>query len=127
MTVREDRFGNVVQASRPATGQVLAVGAASVPSAAFAVNKDRPVRSGTGGTQPSTANNTRHVRLVGTVSCWVAFSSTIGTAPVAARQNASSMFLPAGLPEYFWVRQGEQIAVIQDATGGFLYITELDN
>ena len=124
MTVREDRFGNVVQASRPYSSQALAIGAASVQSAPFSVSKDRPVRNATGGSQPSSqANNTRHVRIVDTVASWIAF----GTAPVAALRSVTSMFLPAGLPEYFWVRQGEQIAVIQDATGGFLYITELDN
>lgn len=123
MTVREDRFGNVVQASRPFSSQALPVGAASILSVAFAVNKDRPVRDSRGGTQPTTGNNTRHIRLVGTVSCWVSF----GTNPVAAIRSTNSMFLPAGLPEYFWVRQGEQLAVIQDATAGFLYITELDN
>jgi hypothetical protein len=35
------------------------------------------------------------------------------------------MFIPAGLPEYFWVVPGEQIGVIQDTGVGFLYITEL--
>lgn len=126
MTVREDRFGNVVQASRPTSTQTLAVGAASVVSAAFAVNQDRPTRLDDGQVQTTTSstNHTRHVRLVGTVSCWVSF----GNPPNAAvRQGTSSMFLPAGLPEYFWVSVGEQIAVIQDATGGFLYITELTN
>ena len=124
MTVREDRFGNVVQASRPFSSQSLAVGATSVVSVAFAVNKDRPARNILGGTQTDLVNNTRHVRLVATVPCWVSF----GSPPVAALvRGPSAMFLPAGLPEYFWVRQGEQIAVIQDATGGFLYITELHN
>ena len=124
MTVREDRFGNVVQASRPFSSQSLAVGATSVVSAAFAVNKDRPIRNLTGATQNDVTNNTRHVRLVATVACWVSF----GSPPVAALvRGPAAMFLPAGLPEYFWVRQGEQIAVIQDATAGFLYITELHN
>lgn len=123
MTVREDRHGNVVQASRPFSSQALNVGAASIQSAPFAVNKDRPIRNATGAVQATATNNTRHVRVVGTVASWIAF----GTAPVAAIRSPTSMFLPAGLPEYFWVRQGEQIAVIQDATGGFLYITELEN
>jgi hypothetical protein len=127
MTVREDRFGNVVQASRPSLGQVVAAGVGSAVSAAFQANKNRPERNDTGGTQGPSVNNTRHVRLVATVPCWVAFTVTIGTAPVAVRLGSGSMFLPAGLPEYFWVRQGEQIAAIADAAAGSLYITELDN
>lgn len=126
MTVREDRFGNVVQASRPYKSQSLAIGAASVLSAAFAQSKDRPVINRDGGaqaTQDVTGNNTRHVRVVCTTAAWVAF----GTAPVAVAKGTSSMFMPAGLPEYFWVRVGEQIAVIQDAAAGFCYITELTN
>ena len=123
MTIREDRHGNVVQASRPYSSQALAVGAASVQSAVFAVNKDRPVRHSEGRSQGDTGNHTRHVRVVATNACWIAF----GVSPVAAVRSVTSMFLPAGLPEYFWVLPGEQIAVIQDAVGGFLYITELYN
>jgi len=124
MTIRRDRFGNTVQASRPYSSQALAVGAASVLCAPFSANKDRPVRNASGGPQPtSQANDTRHIRVVGTVASWISF----GVSPVAALRSTSSIFLPAGLPEYFWVKQGEQLAVIQDSTGGFLYITELDN
>jgi len=123
VTVREDRFGNVVQASRPFSSQALAVGAASVQSAAFSVNKDRPIRNATGAVQNDVTNMTRHVRVVATNACWISF----GVSPVAAVRSVNSMFMPAGLPEYFWVRSGEQIAVIQDAVGGFLYITELHN
>jgi hypothetical protein len=125
MTVREDRFGFVVQASRPQNTQVLAVGAASVLSQPFAVNQDRPSRASDGNPQPSTLNNTRHIRIVCTVSAWVSFGTN--PAPVAVRQGTSSMYMPAGLPEYFWVVAGESVAVIQDTTGGFCYITELTN
>lgn len=123
MTLREDRFGNVVQASRPFSSQAVAVGPASVLMAPFAVNKDRPVRNTSGVVQSTLGNNTRHIRCVGTVSCWVAF----GVNPVAALRGPNSMFIPAGLPEYFWVRSGEQLAVIQDSAAGFFYVTELDN
>jgi hypothetical protein len=123
MTVRQDRFGNVVQASRPFSSQVLAIGAGNAASAPFAVNKDRPTRDILGNVQSDLLNNTRHVRLVATSACWVSF----GNAPTAVRLGSASMFMPAGLPEYFWVRQGEQIAVTQDAVGGSLYITELHN
>jgi hypothetical protein len=125
MTIREDRFGNAVQASRPELSQVLAVGAGSVASAPFAVNLDRPQRQTDGTVQSSITqlNHTRHVRIVCTVPAWVSF----GVAPIAARLAPTSMFMPAGLPEYFWVAVGEQIAVTQDATAGSCYITELTN
>lgn len=124
MTVREDRFGNVVQASRPFTSQALAIGAASVLAVPFQVNKARPQMNTEGVTNPiSQLNNTRHIRVVCTTAAWISF----GIAPVAAVRSVNSMFMPAGLPEYFWVIQGEQIAVIQDAAAGFCYITELYN
>lgn len=123
MTVREDRFGNVVQASRPFSSQAMTITAVSQQSALFSVNKDRPIRNTTGAVQNDVTNMTRHVRLVATVNCWVAF----GNNPVAGVRSPLAMYLPAGLPEYFWVRSGEQIAVIQDSVGGFFYITELHN
>jgi hypothetical protein len=124
MTVRNDRHGNTVQAARPYTSQSVAVGAASVLSTAFATNLDRPQREQYGGAQfAGTVNQTAHVRVVATVPCWIAF----GTGAVAVVRAANSVYLPAGLPEYFWVVPGEQIAVIQDSGGGFLYISEMQN
>jgi len=123
MTIREDRHGNAVQASRPFSSQAVAVGPASVLLAPFAVNQDRPVRADDGSTQPVTNNHTRHIRVVSTVACWISF----GTNPVAALRSTSSMYMPAGLPEYFWVTVGEQLAVIQDSAAGFLYVSELTN
>lgn len=124
MTVRQDRFGNVVQASRPSLGQVLAIGVGANTSAPFAINQDRPLRDSEGNSQPTNQQNqTRHVRVVCTAPAWISF----GTSPTAIRQDSASMFMPAGLPEYFWVQLGERLSVIQDATGGFCYITELTN
>jgi hypothetical protein len=124
MTIREDRHGLAVQASRPYSSQSVAIGSASVLSAPLSISQDRPQRESEGGAQfLGQPNHTRHVRIVATAACWVAF----GTAPIAVLRAANSMYLPAGLPEYFWVQAGEQIAVIQDAAAGFLYITELTN
>lgn len=128
MTIREDKYGNAVQASRPGLGQVLAAGAGSVVSVPFAAgNQSVNRRLDTGVAITGQPPRTSHVRLVATVPVWVSFTQTTGVAPVAARLATTSMFLPAGLPEYFWVRRGEQIAVTQDATAGSLYITELAN
>ena len=121
MTIREDKYGNAVQASRPGVSQSLAVGAASVSSTTFAAGNQVTNRRQDTGAVVTPSTLTQHVRLIATVPCWVSF----GTAPVAAVRAGGSMFIPAGLPEYFWVRRGERIAVIQDATAGFLYITEL--
>lgn len=124
MTIREDRHGLAVQASRPYSSQSVATSGVSALSAVFSINQDRPQRDAEGGVQSSTQlNHTRHVRLVATTPCWVSF----GTAPIAVARATASMYLPAGLPEYFWVATGEQIAVIQDSAAGFLYISELTN
>src|SRR5262245_4081815 len=122
MTVRRDRYGGVVQASRPERTTSLAVGAASQLAPTFANNRrvvSAPKQDD--GTTYTPLVQTTHVRIVSTVACWLAF----GTSPVAAVRSVGSMFLPASLPEYFWVKPGEQVAVIQDNVGGFCYITEL--
>jgi len=121
MTIREDKYGNAVQASRPGVSQSLAVGATSVSSTTFAAGNQATNRRQDTGAVVTPSTLTQHVRLIATTQCWVSF----GTTPAAVAKGSTSMFLPAGLPEYFWVRRGERIAVIQDATAGFLYITEL--
>lgn len=60
------------------------------------------------------------LRLFSTVDCWIAF----GSAPTAVAEAAGSMFLPAGIVEYFERKEGEKLAVIQSSTTGKLYITE---
>ena len=121
MTIREDKYGNAVQASRPGVSQAIAVGATNVISATFATGNQGVNRRQDTGVVVAPSVYTQHVRLVATVPCWVSF----GTSPVAGVRGVNSMFIPAGLPEYFWVRRGERISVTQDATAGFLYITEL--
>lgn len=90
------------QCVSPSTSQVLAVGASSVQSAL-----------------PQTGVTI--VRLFSTADCFVAFGSN----PVAVIDGTSSMFLPAGIVEYFEIRIDEKLAVISaNATTGKLYITE---
>jgi len=60
------------------------------------------------------------VRLFSTVDAWVSFGSN----PTAVAEGATSMFLPAGIVEYFEIRADEKIAVIQNSTSGKLYLTE---
>lgn len=105
MTIKRDSGGLEVQAGTPFLSQSVAIGGSSTASAAFNAQ-------------------TAHVRLVASASCWVSF----GNPPAAAvARGASSMFVPANLPEYFWVATAAQIAVIQDSAAGFLYVTELAN
>ena len=122
MTIKVDQQGLTVQAARPFSSQTLAIGAASVPSAALSTGPTETYRQDRTGPQ-ATPNNTNHVRLVATSNCWVAF----GAAPVAVASGAGSIYLPAFTPEYFWVYPGEKIAVIQDAGAGNLNIAELVN
>lgn len=86
----------------PGSGQTLALGGASVPSAAL-------------------TGHTRAVRLCSTGDCFVEFGG-VGQTPVAAA--ATSMFLAAYSPEYFEVSENSIVAVIQSgAATGNLYIT----
>ena len=123
MTVKQDQHGLAVQAARPFLSQNLVIGAASVASLAFQTIASAGGYADTGIPQDVTRNNTTHIRVVSTSACWIAF----GAAPVAVSSGAASIFLPAGLPEYFWVLPGEKIAVIQDSAAGVLNIAELDN
>jgi len=56
------------------------------------------------------------VRLLATTDCHVA----LGPNPAA---DATSLFLPANMPEYFACVGTDTVSVIQDAAAGTLYIT----
>lgn len=58
------------------------------------------------------------LRIVSTVNCHLAF----GPAPIA---STSSMFLPAGVVEYFQRKPGCVVSVIQSATAGIVYISSM--
>lgn len=123
MTIKSDQHGFEVQAARPFTSQSLVIGAASVPSTAFSTIPTMGTYSDAGIPAEVLKNNTTHVRVVATSACWIAF----GAAPVAVASGVGSIYLPPGVPEYFWVLPGEKIAVIQDTAAGVLNIAELDN
>lgn len=119
MTIKLDEYGLAVQAARPVSSQTIVFTATNSVSTTFAAGptsvydqQGRPVR---------TPNNTQHVRCVATSGCWIAF----GNAPVAAIGVSPAIYLPAGVPEYFWVGPGDRIAVVQDSAGGSLNIAEL--
>ena len=58
------------------------------------------------------------VRVVLTTAGHIA----IGAAPTATTSN---VYMPAGIPEYFQVREGEKVSAIQVASGGNLHVTEM--
>lgn len=79
-----------------ANGQVVAVGAASVASAAFDTTNDRIVMVGV------------------TSTTWI----TVGTAPVATKGAGSIPINAGALPTPVYVPTGMAIAVLQDSAGG---------
>jgi hypothetical protein len=123
MTVKRDRYGDVIQAARPSISQTVAIGAASASSAAFTVGTigfygDAGAYAGGSGT-PNTPPTTQHVRLCSTVDCFVLF----GPSPQTVTAT-NGMFLPASSPEYFWINPGDIVAVIQSTAAGSLFISE---
>lgn len=57
------------------------------------------------------------VRVIATTACFLKFGAT----PVA---TTSDMYLPADVPEYFFISSGSKISAIRSATSGNLYITK---
>lgn len=120
MTIKSDIHGLAVQAARPFSTQVMSVTSSSAQSAAFQ-NSD-PGRYSASDNTPLPTNKTLHIRLCSTADCWIAF----GANPTAST-GAGSLLLPASVPEYFWVKPGEKIAVIRSSADGVLSIAELVN
>lgn len=102
IAARGDGFQNgMFQVISPGISQVLTVNSGSVTAASF-------------------SSGVSIIRLFSTVDAWISF----GSAPVAIAENANSMFLPGGIVEYFEIKSGETLAVIQSVSSGKLYITE---
>jgi hypothetical protein len=83
------------------TSDVVAYTSSSVQSAAFGAN-------------------THEIRVVCTSNAWI----NIGDDPTASAADGS-IYMPAGLVEYFHVTPGQQVAVIQDSAGGNLCVGEM--
>jgi hypothetical protein len=84
---------------------------------------ERPLGAGekvtTSGTSAQSAvmpANTSMVRVVASAACYLAY----GADPTAV--NTGAMYMPAGLVEYFAIKPGEKLAVIQDSAAGTLYV-----
>lgn len=74
----------------------------------------------TPGTSSAVGSQTYAVKLVATTACHVKISAA-GTAAAA-----TDSYIAANAPaEYVCVTPGDKVSVIQDASGGNLYVTEL--
>lgn len=94
----EDDESRPVPAIFPGAASKVLIGAASAQSGAF-------------------GSSTGLIRIACSVGCFIA----IGANPVA---DSNSLFLPAGMVEYFGVSPGQKIAVIQNTEAGFLSVVE---
>ena len=97
----KDRNGAQIQALGIGAVQNVAIGAASVQSAAV-------------------SSSTRIVRVASTVDCWI----IEGASPTVSATTGA--FLPSGAPEYIRINPGDKIAVIQASGAGSLNIVECD-
>lgn len=57
------------------------------------------------------------IRVVCTANAWI----NIGDSPTATAGDGS-MYMPAGVVEYFHVSPGQKVAAIQDSSGGNLCV-----
>jgi len=114
----------MVQASRPATTQNITTSGSSQQSAVFAQGPTG-FNYNPDGTPTTQANNTTHIRVVCSQAAWIAFGSN--PTAVVGGATGTSIFIPAGVPEYFYVNRGDRLAVIQDSASGTLNIAELAN
>lgn len=57
------------------------------------------------------------IRVVCTSNAWI----NIGANPTAAAAD-NSLYMPAGVVEYFHINPGEKVAVIQDSAGGNMVV-----
>lgn len=72
--------------------------------------------SGTSAQSAAVGANTKSVRLVSDVDCWI----LIGASPTA---DNTQVYLPAKFPQVFGISPGQKVAGICGSTGK-LYITE---
>jgi hypothetical protein len=61
--------------------------------------------------------NIHEIRVCCTSNAWI----NIGQDPTASAGD-NSLYIPAGLVEYFHVSPGQKVAAIQDASGGNLVV-----
>jgi hypothetical protein len=76
--------------------------------------------TGTAGTITNTVGSgIQKVRVVVTSAAYVKVDKN----PTA---TSSDVYMPADVPEYFTVKQGEKVSAIQVSSSGTLHVTEID-
>ena len=73
--------------------------------------------TGTAGQSVAVPANIHDVRIVCTSNAWIA----IGANPTATAAD-NSLYMPAGVVEYFHISPGEKISAVQDSAGGNLVV-----
>ena len=77
--------------------------------------------TGTAGTiSNAVGSQTRKIRLLVTTDAYV----TIGKAPSATTNDT---YVTGLVPEYFTITPGEKVSAMQVASGGTLFVTEIDS
>lgn len=102
--ITRDTHTGQLPAIEPSIAQKILISAASVQSAAFAID-------------PTDFKGTTVIRVFPTKDCYI----KMGDNPTA---TTSDFFCPGGILQYFGVEPGQKIAVIQDTTAGVLHIME---
>jgi hypothetical protein len=76
--------------------------------------------TGTAGTiTNAVGSGIQKVRVVVTSAAYV----KVDKSPTA---TSSDVYMPADVPEYFTVKQGEKVSAIQVSSSGTLHVTEID-
>jgi hypothetical protein len=65
------------------------------------------------------------LRIVCTTACYVALAATGYEDLVAVAGGATSVYLPANLPEYFRIGSSTSVVAIRVSTDGSLIVTEM--
>jgi hypothetical protein len=63
---------------------------------------------------------THDIRVVSGTNCWITFAAS-----PTATAGAGSIYLPAGVVEYFHVTPGQKLAAIRDSADGTLSVAEM--
>lgn len=73
--------------------------------------------TGTAGQSVVVPANIHDVRIVCTSNAWI----TIGTDPTATAAD-NSLYMPAGVVEYFHITPGQKVSAVQDSAGGNMVV-----
>jgi hypothetical protein len=117
--VQADFHGEYFQAIAPRRGQYIDFTNSSEQSAAFYYENDS--RSGSA----AEVKGTTLISVIADQDCWIAIGSNpTAEKPASEKTVVNSIFLPAGIQEYYGVKPGWKLAVIRHTDDGSIYINE---